>query len=322
METDEDQETAPTPLVDRSEWIKFVGPAQAMLGVLITLIALFMTISVVGNIARGDEGASDGLPAAFLSSTVTYVLFGIILIWCGIDAFNLRRWARDVMLVASCLWLLTRTITTITLLVFGIAAAISTQTGTSTSVTMPMIFLSFLPTPVIHALIPGTLAFFYSRPSVKRTFLHYDPEPCWTDACPLPVLGLSFWYLLDALSYATSAVSEEATFFGAELTGLRTVLFTLFFAAVYLYIARGLYKLKMHAWFLALVLMSCQMLSSAVHSAPGDVAYTYLGWALGGGPALLKLFYLLFVLKFFRTGKDSAEREPGAVAHPSGSADG
>ncbi len=323
METEEDQNTAPAAFSDRSEWIKFVGPAQAMLGVLVILIALLATILLAGSIGREDEGSSDGFPATFVSSATAYVLFGIILIRCGIGSFNLRRWARDVMLVASCVWLLTRAITTLALVVFGIGAAVSsTETGASTTVTMPMVFLSLLPTPVILALIPGTLAFFYSRPSVKRTFLHYDPDPCWTDACPLPVLGLSFWYLLDALSHASIAALGEATSFRTELTGARAVLFMLFFAAVYLYIARGLYKLRMHAWCLAIALVSYRMLSSAVHSAPEDVADAYLGWAFGGGTALVKLFYLLFVLKFFRTGKKSGEREPGAAAYPSGSGDG
>jgi hypothetical protein len=98
-----------------------------------------------------------------------------------------------------------------------------------------------------YVILPGAILFFHSRPSVRANFECLDPERRWTDACPLPVLGLSGFVLLGALGWL-AATATGTMFFGRVLGGLPGAALALACAGLSALLAWGLYRLSLAAW--------------------------------------------------------------------------
>lgn len=182
-----------------------------------------------------------------------------------------------------------------------------------------LIFLGFF-----FIVLPAVWTFFYNSRHVKATCETRDPVPRWTDACPLPVLGLCLWLLFSVPMMLLMPLVGHGVmpFFGMFITGVPGSLFCLAIAALWSYAAWLLYRLKPQGWWLILIAMILFITSSLVTFANHDLLEMYqlmgypqaqidqiqksglftgnsMGWMMGLS-AVPFLGYILFVKKYFR----------------------
>jgi hypothetical protein len=172
--------------------------------------------------------------------------------------------------------------------------------------------------------LPAVWTFFYNSRHVKATCEARDPVTRWTDACPLPVLGLCLWLLFSVPMMLLMPLVGHGVmpFFGSFLTGVPGSLFCLVSAALWSYAAWLLYRLKPLGWWLILIAMIVFVTSGLVTFAHHDMLEMYqlmgypqaqidqiqksglmtgnrMGWLMGLS-AVPFLSYILFVKKYFR----------------------
>jgi hypothetical protein len=107
---------------------------------------------------------------------------------------------------------------------------------------------------VFFILIPGLLVLFYGSSHVKATVEAMDPQPRWTDACPLPVLAVSLLAAFGAATLLTMPVAYNGTIplFGTILSGFAGSLLWLVLAALLGYAAWNIYHLRVAGWWIFL----------------------------------------------------------------------
>ena len=138
------------------------------------------------------------------------------LVTLGIGSLRARRWARALSLVLSWSWLVTGLIVML-FMVFFLPKLLRSLPGAGGPGLPPgalkAVILGVLAViGVMFILVPGVLVLFYRSPHVKATCETRDPLPGWTDACPLPVLGLGLWIGLAALYLLAMPFSMNGVF--------------------------------------------------------------------------------------------------------------
>jgi len=140
-----------------------------------------------------------------------------------------------------------------------------------------VMFVVFLFFGVFFVVLPAVWRWFYSSRDVKATCEARDPVSRWTDACPLPVLGLCLWLLFSVPMMLVMPLAGHGVmpFFGMFLTGLPGTLFCLAIAALWSYAAWLLYKLDVRGWWLVLIALCVGMASALVTFAQHDMLEMY-----------------------------------------------
>ena len=142
----------------------------------------------------------------------------------------------------------------------------------------------FLVLGVMFVILPAVWTFFYGSRHVKATCETRDPGKRWTDACPLPVLGLCLWLMFSVPMMLSMPLAGHGVmpFFGMFLTDLAGALFCLLIAGIWSYASWSLYQLKPHGWWLILIAMCVFMLSGlltfAQHDMADDVFHAAVPW--------------------------------------------
>ncbi len=313
---------------DRSTGLIVFGILTLLLG---CLAGLFVPLMLFGQVAAARTTHSPTNLAMMLPGMAVYGLLAVALIWLGIGSIQARRWARALLLIFSWSWLLMGIVMLI-VMGFVMPKIIATlpATGTASQPGMPpaamgaVMVVMFVFLGCFFILVPAVWTFFYHSRHVKATCETRDPVTRWTDACPLPVLGLCLWLLFSVPMMLLMPLVGHGVmpFFGMFLSGVPGSLFCLAIAALWSYAAWLLYHLKPQGWWLILIAMIVFMASSLVTFAHHDMLEMYqlmgypqaqidqiqksglfvgnrMGWFMGLS-AVPFLGYILFVKKYFR----------------------
>ncbi len=239
---------------DKKTRLVVFGVLQIILG---ALCALLVPLMIVGSMVGKAKNPDVEMGAAQLvMGLVFYVFLAVWLIWMGIGSIKARRWARALILSSAWIWLISGTLGFVVSLFWFPAALdqtvlnqkITAQQLTVMKITMTG-FVAFF-----GVIIPGLLVLFYSGEKVKTTVESRDTQARWTDRCPLPVLALSLMFLSGAGSMLFTACSGWVVpFFGTVLSGLAGAAVAAVVALFCLYVARGIYRLDLNSWRLALL---------------------------------------------------------------------
>jgi hypothetical protein len=109
------------------------------------------------------------------------------------------------------------------------------------------------------------LVLFYSSKNVKATCEVRDPQVRWTDKCPLPVLAISLMSGAGAGSTVLMGFyGWVIPFFGVILSGIAGAGVALVSMVVLGYIAWGLYKLDIKAWWCAVLMTIIWAISAGI----------------------------------------------------------
>jgi hypothetical protein len=297
------------------------------------LCALMIPLMFLGQ-ALGQARMGTAPPyRQMLPGVLVYAMLAVLLVVLGIGSIQARRWARALGLILGWSWLLTGSIG---LIVYAFVLPKVLATVSVGGPAMPpvaklvilVVGLAF--SAVLMVLIPLAVVLFYRSPHVRATCETRDPTIRWTDKCPLPVLGLSLWLVAGGafMLVMPLAYSGAAAFFGVLISGIAGSMFYLCLAICFGFLARGIYRQDLVAWWLLLgvvMLASISNLLTFSRVDPGEF-YRLMGYsqaqlhqlqglnilnnhlmvfcsAIGILPMLA---YLLYVRRFFRTSPQTA----------------
>jgi hypothetical protein len=249
--------TVPAAFKDRRVGLILMGILQMFCGGFFLLMGLLVSLVLV---LPAPAGTTPPKMSDIAAALAIFAGTAIFFIWTGIGAMLARRWARALMLMTSWIWLIGGIITVISMgfVLPQIFASLPQQGGTSLpddlKTTMIISIMAFY--TVIFVLVPLIFLLFYRSQHVKATCEFRNPQPCWTDRCPLPVLAMSLaaWMIAPLLCLSILKGSPFP-FFGMMLSGAAGNVLLLVVAVVWGYAAWGCYRLKMSSWWLLQILM-------------------------------------------------------------------
>jgi hypothetical protein len=239
--------------------------------------------------------------------TLTAVLFGALgalFIAGGVGSMSCRRWGRSLSLVVCWLWLFAGAhIALFTCLFFWQRPRAK---GSITEMDAGFAFSMIVLNAMFDVVIPAALVLFYSSKHVKVTVEMRDPRPCWTDRCPTPVLVVSAIFTFGACFHALAQIGAWAESFQSVKSGpdaiwsqTRGALEFLAWTVFLLYAAWGTYRLRMRAWWSAVIVLSASVISS---EAVRLLSPRESGWfgRIFELDTIAILVYLLYLRRFFK----------------------
>jgi hypothetical protein len=252
---------------DRKTGLVVFGILQIIHGGFFALMVPLMIIGMIASAARGDSSAPPINASMMIPGILFYVLVAVWFIWMGIGSIKARRWARALILVSSWLWLICGICGLIFMLLLMPQMydrmGQSGQMPPEAVVVMKYVMMGFM--TVFYVIIPAVLVLFYGSKNVKATCEFRDSQVRWTDKCPLPVLAASLLFGVWAVSMLSlGACGWTVPFFGFIATGIKGAAIALVGMLLYGYVARGLYKLSIKAWWCAVLLAILWPLSTVI----------------------------------------------------------
>ncbi len=268
------------PYKDRSAGLIIFGILTILLG---CLAGLFVLLMLVGQAASARTTGASAPFSTILPAIFIYCALAVALVWLGIGSIMARRWARALLLIFSWSWL-GMGLFVVAILAFlmpkilsGASSGSDPHPGLPASAIVGVMVGMFLVFGVLLVILPVVWTFFYNSRHVKATCETRDPARRWTDACPLPVLGLCLWLLFSVPMMLIMPLAGHCVmpFFGMFLTGLPGALFCLAIAALWSYAAWLLYNLDVRGWWLILIALCVFMVSTLVTFARHDMMEMY-----------------------------------------------
>ena len=258
------------PYRDRRTALLIAGVLEILLGVGAWLMVGLMVFAASMVTAQGARGKGSIIPGI-----AVYGIAGLVFVILGVGSIRARRWARALWLVVSSFWLIGG------VLAAAVVALLMASVAGVESILLIAI-LSFFAVFMIG--LPASLLAFYRSPHVKATCEAAAPEPCWTDGCPLPVLGAALWFasMTLTLPWMGWLYGGLYPFFGhfvrgAAGHGLWMVSGLLSGIATY-----GIYRRIHTLWLLGLVLVLGQGISATVTYAVVDPKELFAAMGIEG----------------------------------------
>jgi hypothetical protein len=252
---------------DRSTGLIIFGILTILMGCMTGLLVLLMLVQAVAIKNPNAAPLSSLLVIIFIYGALT-----VGLIWLGIGSIMARRWARALILIFSWAWLLMGIVMVIVMPIIlpktfaNLPANANGQPAMPPGAVVGMVIGMTLFFGFFFVLLPAIWIFFYNSRHVKATCETRDPLARWTDACPLPVLGLSLWLWFGVPMMLLMPVIGHGMipFFGMFLSGAPGSLVCVALAALWAWCAWLLYKLDRRGWWLILMAIIVFTVSSVL----------------------------------------------------------
>jgi hypothetical protein len=214
-----------------------------------------------------------------IQGVVFYLPLSVAFIWLGIGLARARRWAWTLTVVLSWIWLIIGIVVfAMFMLLLGptMWASMARQEAIPPEVIMAMRIVTGAVLGCMYILLPGLFIVLCHRESVRATCQRRDPKIRWTDRCPMPVLAVSLILALSILSMS-SLVAYGCVFplFGVFISGAAGAVAILLIALVLAYLAWGTYRLRMTAWWMALLLSIAGTVNVVVTFSRTDLLEMY-----------------------------------------------
>jgi len=277
--------TPPAPVVpaaldfkDRRTGLMVFGILEILLG---GLAALMIPLMILGQVMAAQVTHEPTPLRQIIPGVVLYGIIAAVLIELGIGSCKTRRWSRALSLIVAWSWLAMGVISLGAMVFFlpSMLKAAPQPQGQPLpeSARIVVMLISMLFMGILFVVVPSMLVFFYQGRHVRATCEAHDRSPCWTDACPLPILALSLWLGFGALSMLTLPFSTNGVLplFGKLLTGLVGSLCCVGLAALWAYSAWAVYRLRVVGWWLVLTSLGVMAVSAWVTFTQIDLLEMY-----------------------------------------------
>ncbi|MBU0533400.1 MAG: hypothetical protein KJ887_01185 [Candidatus Omnitrophica bacterium] len=268
MIEDKNQEVVAPPIFkDRKGGLIAFGIIQIILGSFFILVIPLMLIGMSASSAGGQSNAMPMPPQLMAQVIIFYLLMAIWFISMGIGSINARRWARALILISSWFWFIFGIVGFIFWLIFmqniyGQMAVNGQMPPTAIAIVKVVTIIFMI---IFYIVVPGIIILFYGSRNVKTTCESRNPNPSWTDKCPLPVLGLSVLFAISPVSMIQMAsYNFLIAFFGSLISGAAGAGVSLIIVLLLIYIAIGFYKLQIKAWWTAIAVIVIGTLSTII----------------------------------------------------------
>jgi hypothetical protein len=242
---------------DRRTGLLVFGIFEILLGV---VCVLFAGLMLLGQTMLARNAGTPMSLRMLAPALLMYLGLAVVFVWLGIGSIQCRRWARALMLILAWCWLSIGIITVpFMAMILPRALTNATQKGAALppGFLIGIIIIQLLFVSVLLVALPAALVFFYRSPHVKATCEMRDPVRRWTDACPLPVLGVALMLWLGAVMLSSFPIAYRGVmpFFGVLLEGWAGTVFALSLVVLWLWLGRAWYKVQAWGWGVLLVVL-------------------------------------------------------------------
>jgi MFS family permease len=316
----------PPVFQDRKTLLVVFGILQIFLGAICALMAPLTMVSLAVSKFVPNKAVPPTNAGMLLPTFCFYIVAAVWFVWMGIGSIKARRWARALILTSSWLWLIIGIIVMVFMIVYlpNMFAKMpeTKQMPQAFFIVMKIVMAIFM--LILYVVIPGIFVLVYRRENIKRTCEFYDREMRWTDRCPLPVLALVLLFGAGAFSFLLMLFYKGLfPFFGTLVQGWPGVAIVLALAALFAYISRGMCRLDIKVWWLAvitIILIGVSTIVTFLRISIWDL-YAAMGYSeqqvelikqYGFTTNAFKLFgsfwclpvlgYLIYLRKYFRRG--------------------
>ena len=271
FKTDRGDEATPA-FKDRTLGLIIFGAVSILIG---AVCALLVPLSLVA-VALSGSAAGPGVDyRSVLSASALYTVMAVVFVWLGIGSIRARRWARELLVSISWIWLLTGICTL--LICVLVVPGVMRQLGAAEALPPELMLLVVLVTigviGLLYVVLPGLFVLFYRSPHVAATCRVRHPEPQWIDDCPQKLLTLTVVWVLAAVSILLMpAYNFIFPFFGTLLTGAAGATLWALVLAVCVVLAVGTCRGAPWAWWSGVALTFAAALSSTVTVLKYDLA--------------------------------------------------
>lgn len=229
---------------DRSGALVVAGLVVVLVGLgCAALVPLTVLASVLSY--GGVETRSTVAVSAF------YAVVAAAFVWLGLGTVRARRWARDLLLSVTRIWLLTGAATLLlgAVLLPAMVRAMAAPAGVPPHVAKAVILAALAFVALSQVALPAALLVFLRSPDVEATCRARDPRPQFTDGTPERVLTLTVVWALAALSVLVVPAYDFAfPCFGVMLRGGAGVLPWSLVLAACVVLAWGSFRRARWAW--------------------------------------------------------------------------
>ena len=263
---------------DRKVGLIIFGAVLILLGGVSVLMGLIAPVAMVvapgGETANAVDGAeAAALPAqdwrAAISSLLTHVLIGGLLVVLGVGSMLRRRWVPAVTLSVAWIWLIAGTMALAMCLYMGpeLRAAMEAmvieasaqdphvQAVARTTIAIVLGVMLVL-MAVLGVVLPGLMVLFYRSRSVRATCEAHHPDTlAWTDRCSTRLVGLSVSLALLAGVLFAMLPYAAAPAFGLVLKGPMAAAAVLLVVAACLWLAVLVAQRRGAGWWGTVVLL-------------------------------------------------------------------
>jgi hypothetical protein len=266
------RQSSPEPEIrDRSSALIIVGSIEILLGI---GCALLIPLSLLAVSVTGSLGASGAETRSIGAMMALYGVAAAVFVWIGVGTIRARRWAREVMLSLSWIWLVTGVCSLavsgwmLPVLLSDLGGGSGYPTGFMSLVLVATVaVLGFL-----YVVLPGAFILFYRSRHVAETCQKRDPKPQWTDGLSRRLLTLTIlWVMLAASVLVMPAYGWVVPFFGFIVKGASGFGIWAVFFGCCLLLAWGTSRSASWAWTGAIGLTILAAVSSLVTFAKVDL---------------------------------------------------
>jgi hypothetical protein len=234
-------------------------------------------------LAQGMAARVNGAPTDTRTTiwvVVFYSAIAALFLSLGIGSMNCRRWARALTLILAWVWLGSGVLS-VPILAIIMPRLLAETTrhgpalppGTLTLIlVIQMVFMT-----ILFIVIPGVLVLFYGSRHVKGTCETRDPARRWTDARPLPLLGvvIGLWVAGGLMPIFALIYRGAIPLFGTILSGLPGVVAALGMAALWFWIGVMWYRRRAIGWWALLGALLLLGISGVVTFSHHDLTELY-----------------------------------------------
>ena len=213
------------------------------------------------------------------------LLIGVALVWSGIGTLQRRRWVRPIMLCLGWTWLVTGIMGVLALVVVMplmnqvMQEQLQQQRGQvppgMAGITTLSTVIGVAVSVVLYVIVPALLVWYFMRRAVRDQLHAADPVRRWTDACPIPVLGLALAHGLMVPIFLVTIVYGAMPVLDRIVTGPPVIALAVVLAAINAVIARGCYRMRGWAWWGSVVFTLGTIVSMVIFLAAGNLFELY-----------------------------------------------
>lgn len=270
--------TETDPEKDRSVGLAVFGTLDVLLGVFCFSLAMLLLV-VSSSGLHGFRPIHYGMGMGFLfCSTAWYIVLGL-------GSIKARRWARALLVVGAWVSIFFGTLA-LALVLYILPQAYVVLADSDIlppGIVLGILYFAVFVLFFLQVIFPFIAVAFYNLESVRKTCERRNPEPSWTDRCPLPLLAMGFISTLGCLSIVIGALTRYVVFlYGHIVSGWQGALVVAGVSLACGYVGWGAFTRKMHAWWGAYALVVLTSSSMMLTCAELDVQelYAHLGYTV------------------------------------------
>ena len=252
------------PFVDRRTRLTVMGVLFAVVGAFMALMTLAVPLTLMMQMRLNPQFGNSEILGLVLATSF-YLVLSVGLIWLAVGCFLRRRWTRPIVLSLGVLVVLIGVLALLAMAVLAPSLSRAFEgaaTGGNnapagptvpTGFGMIVVVITLAVMFVFYVLIPAIVTAVFWPQSVRQTLEHYDTRVRWTDACPLPVLGLAIKLWLVGLLSAPMAFYPAIPVGPVLLSGVWLIVVALGVMVLFLAIGTLVYRQRLLGWWLMLL---------------------------------------------------------------------